>query len=53
MVCNSTNTGKVAPTPAAASSETRERNHESMMGPEMPTARVIITGHEIDSRDCS
>ena len=53
MVWSSTNTGSVAPTPAAASSETRERNHASMMGPEIPTARVIITGHEIDSRVCS
>ena len=47
------NTGRVAPTPAAASSETRERNHASMMGPEIPTANVIMTGHEMDSRDCS
>ena len=53
MVWPSMNTGMVAPTPAAAVSEMRLRNHESISGPEMPTANVSITGHEMASREVS
>jgi hypothetical protein len=47
------NTGIMAPTPAAARSETRARNSMSRAGWAMPTARVRETGQARESSDFS